>query len=104
MTLQLRLCQLWPRGELFQANAWVLRTCPPLFFFLQHFLTLELQEAPGSPYIFSLLALESATSLGSPSYDRETGNNTPVTIACDRFLLGGEGTTQNNFHIFKGLF
>ena len=77
---------------------------PCFFFFLQHFLSLELQEAPGSPYIFSLLALESATSLGSPSHDRETGNNTPVTIACDQFLLGGEGTAQNNFHIFKGLF
>lgn len=105
MTLQLRLFQLWPHGELFQADAWVLRTCPPPFFFyLQHFLTLALQGAPGSPYIFPLLALESATSSRSPGHDREAENNTPVTMACDQFLLGGGGTAQNNFYIFKGVF
>lgn len=91
MTLQLRLFQLWPRGELFQADAWVLRTCPPLFFFfnLQHFLTLVLQEAPAP-----VLTLESATSPGSPGHDRETEHNTPSTTACDPLLLGGGDSSE----------
>ena len=68
----------------------------PLFFFfnLQHFLILVLQEAPGSPYIFPLLALESATSPGSPGHDRETEHNTPATTACDPFLLGGGDSSE----------